>query len=200
MDTIKDFRVQVSVKNNNILKRIEDLGYTSVAPFCRDYKLNGGNIGDLINLKSSPLSVKGLWFKHVQDLAMALGVLPEELFSEEQLEGFDTNKSFIEMNKEEIQAMQLMPSTVDPLKMIADDSSKRQLEKMLATIPKRLKLVLTLRFGLEGEVPHTLEEVGKILKIEKERVRQIEAKALRMLRHPTRTEGLDLEDIVLEET
>ncbi|HNZ30381.1 MAG TPA: RNA polymerase sigma factor RpoD, partial [Candidatus Goldiibacteriota bacterium] len=67
---------------------------------------------------------------------------------------------------------------------------KEQIEKVLHTLKEREAEVLRLRFGIGDGVPHTLEEVGKIFKVTRERVRQIEAKALRKLRHPARAKNL----------
>jgi len=67
---------------------------------------------------------------------------------------------------------------------------KEQIEKVLHTLKEREAEVLRLRFGVGDGVPHTLEEVGKIFKVTRERVRQIEAKALRKLRHPARAKNL----------
>lgn len=60
----------------------------------------------------------------------------------------------------------------------------------LATLNEREKKILLLRFGLEDGTARTLEEVGKIFRVTRERVRQIEAKALKKLRHPTRSRKL----------
>jgi RNA polymerase primary sigma factor len=67
---------------------------------------------------------------------------------------------------------------------------KEQMEKVLHTLTDREKQVLELRFGIKDGCPRTLEEVGAIFKVTRERVRQIEAKALRKLRHPTRSRKL----------
>ncbi len=67
---------------------------------------------------------------------------------------------------------------------------RKSLFKALSTLTEREQKVLTLRFGLETGTGKSLEEVGLVLKVTKERVRQIEAKALRKLRHPTRAQHL----------
>ena len=67
---------------------------------------------------------------------------------------------------------------------------KEQLEDVLSTLTPREKKVLELRFGLEDGRNRTLEEVGKEFNVTRERIRQIEAKALRKLRHPSRSKRL----------
>lgn len=67
---------------------------------------------------------------------------------------------------------------------------KEQLEEVLGTLTEREQKVLTLRFGLENGRARTLEEVGKEFNVTRERIRQIEAKALRKLRHPSRSRKL----------
>ena len=67
---------------------------------------------------------------------------------------------------------------------------KEQLAEVLKTLTPREEKVLSLRFGLEDGHPRTLEEVGKEFNVTRERIRQIEAKALRKLRHPSRSKKL----------
>ena len=67
---------------------------------------------------------------------------------------------------------------------------KEQLEEVLGTLTEREQKVLTLRFGLEDGRARTLEEVGKEFNVTRERIRQIEAMALRKLRHPSRSRKL----------
>ena len=67
---------------------------------------------------------------------------------------------------------------------------KEQLQEVLGTLTEREQKVLTLRFGLDDGRARTLEEVGKVFNVTRERIRQIEAKALRKLRHPSRSRKL----------
>ena len=67
---------------------------------------------------------------------------------------------------------------------------KEQLNQVLSTLSDREKKVLELRFGLNDGTPRTLEEVGKEFEVTRERIRQIEAKALRKLKHSSRSQKL----------
>ncbi len=77
-----------------------------------------------------------------------------------------------------------------PAEAAAFSMLKEQLSEVLETLTDREKRVLKLRFGLEDGKARTLEEVGKQFEVTRERIRQIEAKALRKLRHPTRSKKL----------
>jgi len=67
---------------------------------------------------------------------------------------------------------------------------QEKLDEVLGTLTEREEKVLRLRFGLGDGYPRTLEEVGSVFNVTRERVRQIEAKALRKMRHPTRAREL----------
>lgn len=110
--------------------------------------------------------------------------------------------------------MQMIPQTVSLSKPLGDDDENQvfnliadpqfsttsgkasfvylqdQLEKVLHTLTRREEEVIRLRFGMKDGMPRTLEEVGLIFNLTRERIRQIEAKALKKLRHRTRSEKL----------
>ncbi|MBT8895483.1 sigma-70 family RNA polymerase sigma factor, partial [Lactobacillus delbrueckii subsp. bulgaricus] len=77
-----------------------------------------------------------------------------------------------------------------PEQHAASEMLKDQLEEVLDTLTDREENVLRLRFGLDDGNPRTLEEVGRVFGVTRERIRQIEAKALRKLRHPSRSNKL----------
>ena len=78
----------------------------------------------------------------------------------------------------------------EPAESASFNMLRQQLNEVMATLTPRECKVLRLRFGLEDGRPHTLEEVGKEFDVTRERVRQIESKALRKLRHPSRSKIL----------
>ncbi|MCK4594607.1 RNA polymerase sigma factor RpoD [bacterium] len=81
-------------------------------------------------------------------------------------------------------------STVSPARSAAFMLMSEQIESVLSTLTRREEKVLRFRFGVGNGCPRTLDEVGTIFNVTRERVRQIEAKALRKLRHPTRSSKL----------
>jgi len=92
-----------------------------------------------------------------------------------------------EATLEQFVADQNQPSLYDK---VSRELLKDALNKVLETLSPREKKVLVMRFGLEDGKPKTLEEVGREFKVTRERIRQIEAKAIRKLKHPTRARKL----------
>ncbi|MBP5287299.1 MAG: sigma-70 family RNA polymerase sigma factor [Elusimicrobiales bacterium] len=79
---------------------------------------------------------------------------------------------------------------VPPSNSALDLLRKREVTKILDTLTEREAKIIKLRFGIDTGYPRTLEEVGKMFRVTRERVRQIEAKAIRKLRHPSRSKQL----------
>src|SRR5690606_41344031 len=77
-----------------------------------------------------------------------------------------------------------------PIDVATVESPKEATRDVLSGLTAREAKVLRMRFGIDMNTDHTLEEVGKQFDVTRERIRQIEAKALRKLRHPTRSEHL----------
>ena len=80
---------------------------------------------------------------------------------------------------------------VDPLRDMTQDQLKRRVSDALQALNYREREIIKLRYGLADGYSYTLEEVGKIFSVTRERVRQIEAKAVRKLQHPTRSRFLE---------
>jgi RNA polymerase primary sigma factor len=84
------------------------------------------------------------------------------------------------------------PLADSPSRRAAISVLKDRFNEILKDLPKREEKIIRLRFGLNDGLPKTLEEVGQMFNITRERVRQIEAKALKKLRHPTRLRKLQM--------
>jgi len=81
-------------------------------------------------------------------------------------------------------------NVISPARSAAFSMLQEQIEKVLSTLNPREERVLRYRFGVGDGIPRTLDEVGMVFDVTRERVRQIEAKALRKLRHPSRSKKL----------
>ncbi len=81
-------------------------------------------------------------------------------------------------------------SVVEPVDAASKELLREQIRNVLSYLSEREREVLEMRFGLNDGKDHTLEEVGKSFGVTRERIRQIEAKALRKLRHPSRSKSL----------
>ncbi len=83
-------------------------------------------------------------------------------------------------------------AVVSPAEAIINVDLKERTAHVLRTLTPREEKIVKMRFGLEDGLEHTLEEVGRSFDVTRERIRQIEAKALRKLRHPSRSGKLRL--------
>ena len=102
----------------------------------------------------------------------------------------ETINKLIRVSRQLLQELGREPSVPAPADAAAFTLLKEQLVEVLGTLTEREQKVLRLRFGLDDGRARTLEEVGKEFNVTRERIRQIEAKALRKLRHPSRSRKL----------
>jgi RNA polymerase sigma factor (sigma-70 family) len=107
-----------------------------------------------------------------------LCALPTELWTAEQLTmALKHNTSFRNVSKEDLQL-----SSDEALKLVFDRERETKVAEVLETMTPRNKKVLELRYGIGGGEPLTLEEIATVFSVTKERIRQIEAKAIRRLK------------------
>lgn len=186
---MNDYRVNIKVRNNRILEAIERSGAESGGKWCAEKGLPYSAVNNLINMTASPILKAGHLTSTARNLCDALDKLPEDLWSDEQIRPLEKNFTSLEMSHEQI--MTLMPPE--------DTTYLTNFEHAIDS----KKLVTVMAYATEGLTPQeqevlkrrffddmTLEEVGHRLGVNKERVRQIEAKALRKMRHPSRSDEL----------
>ncbi|MEW6675426.1 MAG: RNA polymerase sigma factor RpoD [Nitrospirota bacterium] len=81
-------------------------------------------------------------------------------------------------------------AALSPLDVAIQDDIKKQIDRILCSLTPKEEKIIRKRFGIGGDVPHTLEEVGLEFDVTRERIRQIEIKAIRKLKHPSRSKWL----------
>jgi RNA polymerase sigma factor (sigma-70 family) len=114
--------------------------------------------------------------------------MPSDLFSQEQMTPLKTNKGTVDLGFEDISRM-LDDPTQDPSLRLERQDITGAVGTILEELTERERKIINLRFGIDGK-EHSLLEVANIFGVTRERVRQVEAKALRKLRHPTRSQPL----------
>jgi RNA polymerase primary sigma factor len=128
-----------------------------------------------------PLDVRRRWMRAANKVGRIMRASEEPMSLESPVGTEDSSQlgDFIEDQ-----------DALEPMDAAAREMLREQVKNALAVLSDREREVLELRFGLVDGKDHTLEEVGQHFKVTRERVRQIEAKALRKLRHPTRSRHL----------
>lgn len=190
--TVPPLRMEVNFRNNIILRMMEATGCATVAELCRRADLNNSQVGELINMKELPLNKDGSWRIVAIRLATFFNCLPEDMFSEEQLEmKLVKNRAFAELTFGQVQAICAENEAEQLLPDICAEKAelKRAVGEMVATLTPREEKVIRLIFGI-GTADHTLLEVAKMFDVKEERIRQIEARVFRKLRNPARSDRL----------
>jgi RNA polymerase primary sigma factor len=120
------------------------------------------------------------------EIAADTGLAPEKV-GEAMRVGPDPVSLFAEVGDDDAELVEFLadPTAQAPADAAVAAIELRELRDVLTTLSDREQRVLELRFGLNGERPQTLDEVGREFRVTRERVRQIEAKALSKLRHPS---------------
>ena len=128
-----------------------------------------------------PLDVRRRWMRAASKVNRILRAAEEPMSLESPVGSEDSSQlgDFIEDE-----------DALEPMDVAAREMLREQIKNALAVLSQREREVLELRFGLLDGKDHTLEEVGQYFNVTRERIRQIEAKALRKLRHPTRSRNL----------
>jgi len=191
-----EYRVKVSVRNNLILRAIEEAGYKSVAEFCRINEANCFQIHELIRLKLAPININGTFCTGANQLMEALCLAPTDLWTSEQLNMKlkSSTREFVLTQQDLLESIangsREIMGLASPEKSAEKSELKRDIDGVLESLTPRQAEVLRLRFGLDDNEECTLEKVGQHFGVGMERIRQIEAKALRNLRHPSRADTL----------
>ncbi len=185
---MNDYRVKITIRNERLLAAMEGMGYKSVAEFSRNQGLNSVKVREIFSGKIPPLDREGNPKELTKEILEILNLTIEKAFTEKQLKGF--KKHTFEVKIEEEKLLQIIsPAKNQEIKVI-EQEVKSKLSEILSTLTPREEKILRMRFGIGMNTDHTLEEVGRKFFVTRDRIRQIEARALRKLKHPSRSKQL----------
>lgn len=127
-----------------------------------------------------------------EEMAEVLETTPEEVSANMKISGRHISMDAPFVNGEENGLLDVLENTSEetPDSSLMNDSLRREVQRALSTLTQRESDVIALYFGLNGEHPMTLEEIGEKYSLTRERVRQIKEKATRRLRHSSRSNSL----------
>ncbi len=183
-------RIEARLRNNILWHAIYDM-WPSVAAFCRESGFGQDTVGRLLNLTESPLRANKEEYREVpKRLAAYLGFSCDELYPIE-LYSFEQVKVALEVPTKQLTfglgAPLLLTEPENLEDVVTANDLRGKLDHALRTLTPREEKVLRMRFGLDEDEPMTREQVAEDFDISPKRVRQIEAKALRKLRQPSRS-------------
>tara|TARA_Y100000593_G_scaffold83755_1_gene158139 strand:- start:119 stop:727 length:609 start_codon:yes stop_codon:yes gene_type:complete len=186
-------RAELKFKNGVFMSALERVGYKSVAEYGRETGISYSTLIPYANLYSVPKDPK-VRKKMIETLfedEYTLFVQFEEVIDAKKKMPKLTRSvpidQFVELGSTELLKLE-SDDIVD--EYIDDESLKEDIKDSMSTLKDRERQVLKMYFGLEGEKPLNLSEIGKIFKLKKERIRQIKEKAIRRLRHKSRSTNL----------
>ncbi len=187
---MKDYRLEIKIKNNYLFTKMQEYGVKNAAQLAKAIGATSTSVGRYLNLTTPPYTKKGELKEIPKKLCDLFYCAIEELFPAEHLENaLDKNIVVTEKNKHELLPSRMLETDDPSVALIEQETAQGVKQAVAKSLNEREQKVLALRFGLEDEDPHTLEQVGALFGVSRNRIKQIEAKALRKLRNP-RTQDL----------
>lgn len=181
---MKDYLITLTVKNNIMLNKMKENGFNTAASLSMATNVSQSMIGSYLNLKEIPFSRrKNEEFKEsIVKISKTLKMLPEDLFPEQHLRKvLNKNKATLEMSKQEVG--NILEYNKDPQNLLEFKETEIDIKMALAVLTRREQAIIDFRFGVSGRETKTLQEIGDILGLSRNRICQIEAKALRKLKY-----------------
>ncbi len=188
----KELEFTLRVRNNRLKQRRAALGM-SQPQFAKAAGVVLGAYCGLETMKLSPQHKDGSWRDIVLSLSAFHAVEPEELFPPAVLAVAEpvVVRKVDGLDLRELMSMHQQRLLERPDEVYDRVDASKQIARSLATLTPREEEVIRLRFGLDGGGTWTLEEIAEIFGVQGERIRQVEAKGLRKLRHPERAKKLE---------
>ena len=187
---MKDLRVTITVKNGALLRVMESKGYDTAIALHRASGVPYQTIINYLGLKLAPYLKDGRLSAPAEALSLALDCVVEELFPAPFLRRcLETNRVTREVSSHDLPSLMGISAPLlscDPERSALVSEAVNELTAAIADLPPRERIAINMNYGLDGHKSATLDEVGAVLGVSRERVRQIILRGERRLRHPRR--------------
>lgn len=194
--TMKDYALEIKVKNNYLLTKMRQHGILTLTELSKETGINRNILYGLAGLKITAITKNGRWRQCITILAAYFNCMPEELVPSQHIDkSLPKNSAVVEIGQEDLGkiAWAAKGGGIDPLLLVFQGEAIDGVQDALSHLKPRERHVITMRYGLDGEPPATLDDVAKTMEVTRERVRQIEAKGIRRLKHPATRLKFDLD-------
>lgn len=182
-----DYNLQLKVRNNYFLARMNECGYQSVSDLADAAGVGANAVYDLINLKRSPYGKSGSPRPSAQKIADKLYASFEDIFPAQHLHNpLERNTAETTVS---IGDVQRLTGGDSPESLLESDEMRHAVVDSLSSLPDRHRQVIEGRLGFDGD-PKTLNDLAQELGVGRERIRQIESNAYRRLRSPVLADNL----------
>lgn len=180
---MKDYRIKISIRNDRLLSAIEEAGYKSARQFALENAMEPDKVCRIIRGAEKPIDKHGNVTKNCSEILSLLNKTLKECFTERQLEGFKSTTFETKIEEKDLKKL-INPIKSHEVKVIEKDVQLGLNEIFSKYLTPREEKILRMRFGIGLNTDHTYEEIGLEFSLARERIRQIEKRALGKLKHP----------------
>lgn len=180
---MKDYNLKLSVRNNKILSMMKIYEISNNAELSKLTGLSPSTIGNMVNLKDSGLNGSGRIRSQYKRLAVFFKVLPEDIIPEAQMtDGLEYNSCNVEVNLNEM--LSLTGKEAELIEYKSEDCKDvvNIADNLLSTLTNRESSIVKMTFGIDCD-KKTMSEIGSILNITRNRVKQIADRAIWKIRN-----------------
>lgn len=184
---MKDYRIEVKVKNNLLWQAMQSKGIKNAAALARSLEMHQSVIGRYLNLQENVYTRTGEYKQAFLKICDFFGMMPTDLYPEERMsDPLLNNKGAVEVSETELKTLSGVES--DPVALIHQEQVQDAVRNLIGLLTPRDAKAVKMRAGIDDR-EHTFEEIGDELGVGKNRARQIYDTALRRMRYAERLEA-----------
>jgi RNA polymerase sigma factor (sigma-70 family) len=180
---MSDYRIKITIRNDRLLRAIEEAGYKNVQQFALDNFFHYEKVNRLIRGVFKPITEEGSLKPFCSEVLRVLGKKIEDCFTPKQLQGFKKSTFVTSVDEKTLMQLSQNNSTVE-LKLVENDVKKIIDKIFLENLRPKEERILRMRYGIGLDTSHTLEQIGLEFSVTRERIRDLETKAIEKLKKP----------------